>query len=471
MGFTWVKASFALTVAALGFNVLLITSYSSAAQQLQSQGELLRSQTEVISQLKQDLRRRLAPQPRSLVRSAESLNHVDKALSEAMITSSSSAAQQLQSQRELLRSQTELISQLKQGLQRRVAPQPAGDGMVTDQAQNRSCGALPTRTSAERPEPEARAASQVVVGGTVRFTVLTEGTLRIERATEPHVFDERATFTVVNRRLEIPPFTAVLEKCRLLPDAPPGAHCLAIETSLVRLEYLAVLENGSPEASLFTSCLPGHAGRLECRLQAQPLNSSTLQVELQLLPSSGRRAQWWPGKPNPTQLPGTVRTLDKVQGSHSLQCDELPNDATTGEHDQHCAMGVVSRSGWVLLDDTHTVRFDGSGARGGWDWAAPVEGVQAVAPSSTAADTEDRCGQWAGSGECVRNKAFMAGACATACWRLSARSEQLARGESKVDWYLLARGLDFKAALFDYALLSGPQPMPPRFAFGVWFSR
>ena len=53
--FTWAQAAFALTVAALGMNVLLLVSYSS-------QSELLRSQTEIIAQLKQDLRRRLTTQ-------------------------------------------------------------------------------------------------------------------------------------------------------------------------------------------------------------------------------------------------------------------------------------------------------------------------------------------------------------------------------------------------------------------------
>ena len=42
-------------------------------------------------------------------------------------------------------------------------------------------------------------------------------------------------------------------------------------------------------------------------------------------------------------------------------------------------MGVISRDGWVLLDDTRTARFDGAADRGGWDWAAPVDVAEAAA--------------------------------------------------------------------------------------------
>ncbi len=39
------------------------------------------------------------------------------------------------------------------------------------------------------------------------------------------------------------------------------------------------------------------------------------------------------------------------------------------------------------------------------------------------------------------------------------------------DWYLLGYGHDYRAALGDWARVSGRMPMPPHFAFGVWWSR
>ena len=69
----------------------------------------------------------------------------------------------------------------------------------------------------------------------------------------------------------------------------------------------------------------------------------------------------------------------------------------------------------------------------------------------------------------------MRSSCKAACEREAARRQQAtAIGEGvqrRVDWYLFGAGLDFKGALRDLSLLSGEQPIPPRYAFGVWFSR
>src|SRR5437899_2242321 len=39
------------------------------------------------------------------------------------------------------------------------------------------------------------------------------------------------------------------------------------------------------------------------------------------------------------------------------------------------------------------------------------------------------------------------------------------------DLYLFAYGHDYKQALYDYTLVAGKIPLPPRFAFGTWWSR
>ena len=79
---------------------------------------------------------------------------------------------------------------------------------------------------------------------------------------------------------------------------------------------------------------------------APRLSSTTLRLRLAL--DGDRSSEWHPGLPNPNQLPGTVRTLDNVDGATELRCDRLPVDQRSGrENDAHCAMGVISRSGWV----------------------------------------------------------------------------------------------------------------------------
>ena len=39
------------------------------------------------------------------------------------------------------------------------------------------------------------------------------------------------------------------------------------------------------------------------------------------------------------------------------------------------------------------------------------------------------------------------------------------------DWYFMAYGHDYKQALKDYTLFAGKMPLPPRYAFGYWWSR
>ena len=313
----------------------------------------------------------------------------------------------------------------------------------------------------------------------MRITVLSETTLRIESVR----FDDRASFSIVNRRLSRTPpyFRAVVtsaEHCILLKR--PNQPCLVISTAKLRLELAAP-----------TDVTPGDLARSEdgafAAAWAPPPDalidgSVSLRVRLLLrdAPLSGgdkgpEWSEWFPGKPNPRQLPGTIRTLDKADGAAQLRCDALPLDMRSGQlNDAHCAMGVLSRDGWALLDDGATGRFDDSAE---WPWAAPRDPESLAAErAAKRADGDPRCDEWARSGECSRNRDFMRASCGAACDRAKAREER-ARAEAsgaaprRVDWYLLAAGLDFKGALRDLSSLSGAQPVPPRFAFGIWYSR
>ena len=42
---------------------------------------------------------------------------------------------------------------------------------------------------------------------------------------------------------------------------------------------------------------------------------------------------------------------------------------------------------------------------------------------------------------------------------------------SYTDWYFFGYGHDYKQALGDFVRVAGRIPLPPRFAFGVWWSR
>ena len=76
--------------------------------------------------------------------------------------------------------------------------------------------------------------------------------------------------------------------------------------------------------------------------------------------------------------------------------------------------GLLSRSGWTFIDDSKSYLFDHSD----WPW---------VAERDTTADAQD--------------------------------------------WYFMAYGHNYKKALNDYTVFSGKVPLPPKFAFGYWWSR
>lgn len=88
-------------------------------------------------------------------------------------------------------------------------------------------------------------------------------------------------------------------------------------------------------------------------------------------------------------------------------------DGTNGAKDVTLEEGILSRGGWTLVDDSDGNLFDGSE----WDWVTPRP-----------------------AGE-------------------------------RQDWYFFGYGHDYRDALRDFTAVAGRIPMPPRFAFGYWWSR
>jgi hypothetical protein len=75
--------------------------------------------------------------------------------------------------------------------------------------------------------------------------------------------------------------------------------------------------------------------------------------------------------------------------------------------------GLLSRDGWTLVDDSARPLFDASD----WPWVTPRD------------------------------------------------------GGDRQDWYFFGYGRDYKGQLGDFVKVAGRIPMPPRFAFGLWWSR
>ena len=123
---------------------------------------------------------------------------------------------------------------------------------------------------------------------------------------------------------------------------------------------------------------------------------------------NGAAASWHPGMEDKGNLQGTTRTLDGALGGKTRE----PIDP-----------GLISRDGWTLVDDSARPLFDSDDFRF-------QRGEQSVWP-----------------------------------WVI-----QRPEGDRQ-DWYFFGYGHNYKQALTDFTKVAGPIPLPPRFAFGTWWSR
>ncbi len=123
--------------------------------------------------------------------------------------------------------------------------------------------------------------------------------------------------------------------------------------------------------------------------------------------------EWSPGDKPKGNLKGTTRTLDGLEGD--VQTQTWVQDMKLGER-RELDDGLLATDGWTFIDDSDNYLFD-DGGTDGVPWVKEREGAP---------------GQ---------------------------------------DWYFMAYGHDYKAALRDFTLIAGSIPLPPRYAFGYWWSR
>jgi len=210
-------------------------------------------------------------------------------------------------------------------------------------------------------EPKA-----VITVGNARFTVLTPQLIRMEWATDGK-FEDHASLVFLNRKLPVPKFGADRDNL--------GA--VTITTDALKLDY----KGGSK------------------------FNAEDLSITFKL---NGKEVTWHPGMEDTGNLQGTTRTLDGARGGKTKE----PMDP-----------GLISRDGWVVVDDSTRPLFDGNdfrfdqGEKSKWPWVM-----------------------------------------------------QRPAGERQ-DWYFFGYGHEYEAALHDFTLVAGKIPLPPRFAFGAWWSR
>jgi alpha-glucosidase (family GH31 glycosyl hydrolase) len=233
------------------------------------------------------------------------------------------------------------------------------------------------------PKPTAQAAQAetatnpvadpkaIVTLGHARFTVLTPELIRMEWAADGK-FEDHASFVFLNRHLAVPKFEASTLTAN-------SSNSETIKTSAVTLNYTPTGDG---------------------KFKAENL-SITITVD-------GKPVVWNLGLADPENLQGTTRTLDGALGSRTKEPIE---------------QGLVSRSGWALVDDSTRPLFDSADFRF-------LEGEKSPWPWVIERPEGDR-----------------------------------------QDLYFFGYGHDYRKALGDYVRVAGRIPLPPRFAFGAWWSR
>jgi len=208
----------------------------------------------------------------------------------------------------------------------------------------------------------------VKAGQDVRFTVLTDGVIRMEWDSTG-VFTNDPSFVVVNRDLPVPKF-----------KTQNDGNWLTISTKKMSLRYKLNSGKFSEENLVITSD-----------------KSMDTQID-----SSFHSFEWIPGMQQKENLKGTYRTLDGYEGDKNWNGQTIPIED-----------GLLAKDGWNLIDDSKSFLFDDSK----WSWVKIRTNLKAQ------------------------------------------------------DLYFFAYGRDYKAVLQDFSRIAGKVPMPPKYAFGYWWSR
>ena len=223
------------------------------------------------------------------------------------------------------------------------------------------------------PVADSRA---VVTLGHARFTVLTPELIRMEWSADGK-FEDHASLVFLNRRMPVPKYTVTRSV---------SGSAVVIDT------YLQ-----SPLRDVLTlTYVPTGDGRF---------TANNLTIELTV---DGKPVVWHPGMADSDNLQGATRTLDGALGDKTHE---------------PLGQGLISRSGWALVDDSTRPLFDSA--------------------DFTFRDGENSPWPWV-----------------------------MERPEGqRQDWYFFAYGHEYRMALGDFVRVAGRIPLPPRFAFGAWWSR
>jgi hypothetical protein len=264
-----------------------------------------------------------------------------------------------------------------------------------------------------QPVSAAAAAAAATTFGFGRFTVVSDSLIRLELGTDAAgvaLWDDRPTLSYPGGRPSAQAAHTV---------AHPSADVLTIATSQLLLRY-------------DRSASPGGA-----------FTNASLSITLTAADAGGSGATVWrPGLQNPGNLRGTRLDIGCYATFESCYSNGL-------------SPGPLSTSGWSVMDDT-------------------VRGSAALRPTSPLRSI------------CLKSKMYV-----LVCVQVGVRMETEddpevgfpwysdihpcdpeigVCGPTQTDWYFFGHGHRYRDALQDFSAVSGKASLPPRSAFGVWWS-
>lgn len=195
-----------------------------------------------------------------------------------------------------------------------------------------------------------------------------------------------------------------------------GARFTMLTSRLLRMEWDSSSQfNDEPSFVVVNRKLPVPAYKKI--IQNGWLHITTTELELHYQLNSGKfndqnlEIVYHGADGNFTWKPGMKESFN-LKGTYRT-LDRFDGNIRAGKEEMKLEEGLISRDGWHLIDDSKSLLFDKSD----WPWVA-----------------------------------------------------QRSAGD-KQDWYFMGYGKAYKQALYDYSLIAGKIPLPPRFVFGYWWSR
>ena len=266
----------------------------------------------------------------------------------------------------------------------------------------------------------------IVYAGNARFTVLTAHIVRCEWS-PTKTWQDQATWAINFRLQPVPHF-----------DVTTNTTHTTITTPALTLSYLTA-SNAS-------------------------FNPTNILVTTPMTTWSGRNHE----ELLQGRLPGTVRTLDGTNGQKDIELDCQYN----GRTDLHCTYGVISRGGLVVVDDTHAPSYSNDT----WPWLVQPKSYPTPSECSVNDSLKRDC---AASNPAIDENTCRSQGC---CWHPAAPSHPASPAlpgtpfcfysvDAQQDLYVMAHGRDYKLAMKEFTAIAGPIPLPPRYAFGLFFSR